>query len=354
MVQSLIDPKEIDPRKHLIESQQVDDAYLREVFELAAFMKRNEGRVSHMLRDKIVVTAFSQESTRTRGSFEAAALRLGAGVITFTDAEKTSSVAKGEDLEDTIKTLSGYGDFIVLRHSANDSSRIAVQFSNGVPIINGGAGSEQHPTQALLDLFTILEQKGRLERLKIGLVGDLCRGRTINSLVYLLSRYPGNEYYFIGPEESPMNEGIRRHLSERGIQFSEYNSLDEYLGWADVWYITRPQLNMMNGDAEKAAFRQKMREFRVTGENVGKMRGDAIIMHPFPRDSSLLDGVPMPEIAKEVDCDPRAVYFEQSLNGKYVRMAILKMMNDHNYPVHGIGKVGQRIGEGVRRLLIYR
>lgn len=307
--------KKIDPYKHIVNSQQFDEDFIKKVFKLADYMKGHENEVEGELNHKIVSLLFYQPSTRTRFSFEAAAKLLGACTLMTESAELFSSVSKGETLEDTIKIVSGYSDFIVLRHKDNDSSEVAAGVSD-VPVINAGSGTGQHPTQALLDLYTIYNNFGKTENLKIAFVGDLTRGRTVNSLVYLASKYKGNEFYFVSPDNCKVKEGIKEHLDEGKIKYVETDDLGEILKIADVVYMTRVQKEYFDDLKE---YEKAKGQFIINKENIKLMKKDGILMHPLPR---------VDEISPEVDSDPRAKYFEQAQNGLYVRMAILKMLKD--------------------------
>jgi len=317
MDKSLI--QQLSPYRHIIESQQFDEEFLSELFKTARFMSKNERNVGNLLKGMIVTMLFYQPSTRTRLSFEAAALRLGASTITTENAKEFSSAAKGETLEDTIKIASGYCNFIVLRHFDDDSAERAYPYSN-VPLINAGSGQGQHPTQALTDVFTIFEQFEKLNGLNIAVAGDLLRGRTVNSLVYLLSKFPGNKFYFVAPENSKIKVGMKDHLSKHGYEYYETDCLEKVLPEVDVLYMTRVQREWFKdiGEYEKAKGK-----VILNGRNVELMRKDAIVMHPLPRTD---------EIAVEVDLNPRARYFKQAKeNALHTRMALLKMLYDHNY-----------------------
>lgn len=303
--------------KHIIKSQQFSKEFLLELFKVTSFMKENEYKVSDELKGKIVACLFYEPSTRTRFSFESALLRLGASKITTENAKDFSSASKGETLEDSISVTSAYSDFIVLRHFENDSSIKASSVSS-VPIINAGSGSGQHPTQALLDVFTIHERFKSLSNLKIAVVGDLLRGRTVNSLVYLLSKFQGNTFYFVSPKNSCIKPGIKEHLSELNIDFVETEDLNSILPECDVVYMTRIQKERFDDPKEYDKAKGK---FILDKNNVSLMKESGIIMHPLPR---------VDEISPDVDTDPRAKYFEQAKNGLYVRMALLKMLNDNS------------------------
>jgi aspartate carbamoyltransferase catalytic subunit len=256
---------------------------------------------------------FYEPSTRTRLSFEAAMLRLGGRTMGTDNAREFSSAAKGETLEDTIRIVSGYADAIVLRHSEEGAARRAAMVSD-VPVINAGDGKGQHPTQALLDVYTIKDELGRLDGVSVAMVGDLANGRTARSLAYLLSKYEGVAIWFVAPPEVAMRDDIKAHLDEHGVTWRETRELDEVLPQVDVVYQTRIQKERF---ADEAAYEALKGIYRIDPPALTRLRPDAIVMHPLPR---------VDEIAPEVDADPRAAYFRQARNGLYIRMALLDMV----------------------------
>lgn len=306
---------QLSPYKHIVRSQQFSHEFLQEVFQLATEMKANETKFRDALKGKIVAMLFYEPSTRTRLSFESAAVRLGADKITTENAKEFSSAAKGETIEDTIKVLNAYADFIIIRHFENDAAEKAIATATK-PIINAGTGKGQHPTQALLDLFTIYENFGKTSGLTILFVGDLLRGRTVNSLVYLLAKYPDNKFIFVSPENCRIKDTIKEHLHEHNIDYTETDKLQDVLDKADVMYVTRVQKERFDDPQEYEETRGK---FIINKQSTATLRKDAIIMHPLPR---------IDEISTEIDEDPRAKYFEQAHNGVYVRMALLKLLNE--------------------------
>ncbi|MGM5484035.1 MAG: aspartate carbamoyltransferase [Nanobdellota archaeon] len=312
-----METKEISPYKHIIESQQFDKEFLMKLFDKARYMKDNEKMNLDDLKGKIVAMLFYEPSTRTRFSFESAVSRLGGEKITTENAKEFSSVSKGETLQDTIKIISGYVDYIVIRHSDDDSAEKAAKVSS-VPIINAGAGKGQHPTQALLDVYTIYEKFGRLENLEICLAGDLLRGRTVNSLVYLMSKFKGNKFYFVSPENSKAKKGIKEYLEKHGIKYEEYNELYNVLPKADIIYMTRVQKERFTSAEEYKKVKGKI---KIDTHNIENMKKTSVIMHPLPR---------VDEISEEIDNDERSIYFEQAVNGKYIRMALLSIMDGFN------------------------
>ncbi|HEY8740673.1 MAG TPA: aspartate carbamoyltransferase [Candidatus Dormibacteraeota bacterium] len=300
---------------HVVESQQFDRPLLEQVFEVAEGMEEvAAGGGNDELHGRIMASLFYEPSTRTRLSFEAAMLRLGGGVLGTESASQFSSVAKGETLEDTVRIVSGYCDVLVLRHFDVGASRRAAAVST-VPIINAGDGPGQHPTQALLDLYTIQKERGSLDGLRIAMVGDLANGRTVRSLSYLLSKFDDVHITFVAPPAVAMGADIKAHLDERGTPYEETVDLDSVLPEVDVVYQTRIQ---------KERFADRMDEYRrvsgvyvMDGAALARMRPDAVLLHPLPR---------VGEIREEVDQDPRAAYFRQARNGLYIRMALLRML----------------------------
>ena len=267
-------------------------------------------RRRELCRGRTLGYVFYEPSTRTRLSFEAAMSSLGGSSLGHADAA-SSSAQKGESLADTVRTISAYSDVVVLRHPLDGSSRFAAEVSSK-PVINAGSGTEEHPTQALLDIYTIKKEKGRVDGLNIGIVGDLKHGRTVYSLLYGLSAYDVNVYLV-----SPPSLRIRPEFAygtKRRMKMSTYSDLGECAGEVDVLYVTRIQRERF-ADAEEY---EKVRGSYVVGlDMLRRMRPDSIIMHPLPR---------VDEIAQEVDSTPHARYFEQAEYGKHVRAALLHLM----------------------------
>ena len=300
---------------HVIEAQQFDLPTISKLFEVAAEMENLVARGgSDDFRSRLMATLFYEPSTRTRFSFEAAMHRLGGRVISTENAAEFSSVAKGETLEDTVRIMNGYADVIVLRHSEVGAARRAAAVSR-VPIINAGDGVGQHPTQALLDLYTIHKEIGSIDGLKIAMVGDLAQGRTVRSLAYLLSKFKGIKMYFVAPPLLKMKEDILEHLREHGTWFTEETMLDRVLPEVDVVYQTRVQKERF-GD-RIADYESCRGIYVINQDSLRLMKSNAIIMHPLPR---------LDEISMEVDQDRRAAYFRQAQNGLFVRMALLKAL----------------------------
>ena len=300
---------------HIIEAQQFDVPTLQKLFEVAEQMEKvvERGGITDY-HNRIMATLFYEPSTRTRFSFETAMRRLGGDVISTENAGEFSSAAKGETLEDTIRILNGYADVIVIRHKEVGSARRAAAVSR-VPILNAGDGAGQHPTQALLDLYTIRKEIGSIDGLRIAMVGDLANGRTVRSLAYLLSKFSDVKMYFVAPPLLKMKEDILEHLREHHVWFTEESALDKVLPEVDVVYQTRVQKERFG---DRIADYEKCRGvYVINSETLRRMKTKSIVMHPLPR---------LDEITMEVDADPRAAYFRQAQNGLYVRMALLTMV----------------------------
>jgi aspartate carbamoyltransferase catalytic subunit len=301
--------------RHVVESQQFDRLLLERVFAVAAEMEGVAASGGNEeLKGRIMASLFYEPSTRTRLSFEAAMLRLGGDVIGTESAGQFSSVAKGETLEDTVRIITAYSDVLVLRHFEVGASKRAAAVSP-VPVINAGDGPGQHPTQALLDLYTIRKELGRLDGLRIAMVGDLANGRTVRSLSYLLSKFDGIELVFVAPPGVAMGRDIKTHLDEKGTSYRETEDLEAVLPEVDVVYQTRIQKERFSGRMDQ--FRRVSGVYVMDARALDLMRPDAILMHPLPR---------VGEIPADVDGDPRAAYFRQAQNGLYIRMALLRML----------------------------
>ncbi|MDR2449229.1 MAG: aspartate carbamoyltransferase [Prevotellaceae bacterium] len=261
-----------------------------------------------VLKGKVVATIFFEPSTRTRLSFETAANRLGARVVGFSDADNTS-VSKGETLKDTIMMISNYADLIVMRHPREGSARYASEISR-VPVINAGDGANQHPSQTLLDMYSIQKTQGRLDNLTITMVGDLKYGRTVHSLLQAMSHF-NTRFKFIAPPELRMPEEYKQYLSERGLPFTEHTELAENINDADILYMTRVQRERFSDPIEY----EKVKNVYVLKNSFLKDTKPSMkILHPLPR---------VNEISADVDNNPKAYYFEQARNGVFARMAII-------------------------------
>jgi aspartate carbamoyltransferase catalytic subunit len=296
--------------RHVVESQQFSRALLEELLDRADEIKRQPHHFSGRLNGQVMAALFYEPSTRTRLSFEAAMLRLGGRTMGTDNAREFSSAAKGETLEDTIRIVSGYADLIVLRHNEEGAAKRAAAVSS-VPVINAGDGPGQHPTQALLDLYTIRDELGHIDGVRIAMVGDLANGRTVRSLAYLLSKFRDIRICFVAPPQVAMRDDIKEHLDEHHVQWVESQDLDAILPQVDVIYQTRIQKERF---ADEASYLALKGVYRIDASTLARMRKEAIVMHPLPR---------VDEIAPEVDADPRAAYFRQARNGLYIRMALL-------------------------------
>jgi len=304
--------------KHIISTKQfLDINILDKLFQLADKMEKRikENKLPNSLSGKILATVFYEPSTRTRFSFESAMYKLGGRVITTESASHFSSVIKGETLQDTIRIVSGYADVIVLRHYQKGSAKIASEVSS-VPVINAGDGVGEHPTQALLDLYTIKKELRRINNLKIALMGDLLYGRTIHSLLYLLALYKKVKIYLISSPQLKLPEEYKNHLTQNNIEFKELTNLKKVLNKIDVLYVTRIQKERFKSEKE---YEQVKDSYVIDKEVLGQLKKNAIIMHPLPR---------INEISPEVDNDKRAAYFRQAKNGLYIRMALLQLIFD--------------------------
>ena len=301
--------------RHVIESQQFDLASLEAIFSMSEEMEQVVQHYgSNILNRRVMATLFYEPSTRTRLSFESAMARLGGAVLTTESAQEFSSAAKGETLEDTIRVVAGYADVIVLRHFESGASQRAAEVA-GIPVINAGDGAGQHPTQSLLDMYTIRREIGQIDSISIALVGDLANGRTVRSLCYLLAKYKSPKIYFVAPSVVRMKEDIKDYLRRHDTDFEEVEDLHAVAREVDVIYQTRIQRERF-GDRPHE-YEQARGKYIIDQTVLDCMRKEAIVMHPLPR---------VDEIDTAVDGDPRAAYFRQAHNGLYVRMALLRML----------------------------
>jgi aspartate carbamoyltransferase len=299
--------------KDVLSVKQFSRNDLEYVFGVAREMEEMVHRVGSfdLLKGKILASLFYEPSTRTSSSFTAAMERLGGSVIPINEV-RYSSVSKGESLPDTVRTLEAYADVIVLRHPEVGSAELAARYARK-PVINAGDGVGEHPTQALLDLFTIQEEMGTIDHLTITMVGDLKYGRTVHSLARLLTLYDV-EINYVSPEILRMPEHILREVGEKGITQAEYSSLEPVISSSDVLYVTRVQKERFE---DPAIYEMVKDAFVITPETLSHAKDDMIVMHPLPR---------VGEISMDVDDDPRAAYFRQMEYGLYVRMALLAMV----------------------------
>jgi aspartate carbamoyltransferase catalytic subunit len=299
---------------HVVESQQFTVPLLMELFARARQMEKVVARGGTLdYQYRVMATLFYQPSTRTRFSFEAAMYRLGGRVLTTEQARLFSSEVEGENLEDTIRIIGGYSDVIVLRHNLAGGARRAAQVSL-VPVINAGDGQGgQHPTQALLDLYTIYRERS-LEGLTIAITGELDGGRTARSLAYLLGKFERVKIFFVSPPQMQMRSDILAHLDEHGVWYALESDIGKVIGEVDVIYQTRIRPERVRDGRELA-------RYTIDSTVLSAMKPSAMILHPLPRTV---------ELDTTVDRDPRALYFRQATNGLYVRMALLTMVLDED------------------------
>lgn len=304
----------MSPVQHVLEVRQFDRQWLDMFFQHVAAMREIAASGgSARLVGRIMATLFFEPSTRTRLSFESAMTRLGGSVLSAEDAGTTSSVTKGETVEDMARIVEAYADLLVIRHpEAGAVARAAAVVD--VPVINAGDGPREHPTQALLDLYTIHEELGRIDELRIALVGDLKYGRAVRSLALLLAQARGTELIFVSPSSTRMGGDVTAELDHAGVRYAEETDLRRVLPTVDVVYQTRVQRERFPTGEE---YRPAAGQYVIDVEAMGHLSPHAILLHPLPR---------VDEIAPEVDTDPRAVYFQQAKNGVYVRMALLDLL----------------------------
>ncbi len=296
--------------RSLLEPMDFSLEELEGIFDLADRIIADPQKYAHACDGKLLATLFYEPSTRTRFSFEAAMLRLGGQVIGFSEPN-SSSVAKGESIADTIRTISCYADVAVMRHPKEGAPRVAAN-STDMPVINAGDGGHQHPTQTLTDLLTIRRTLGTFENITVGCCGDLKFGRTVHSLIKALSRYKNVKFVLISPEELSVPDYVKKEvLIKNNIEFKEVRTMQEALGEVDVLYMTRVQRERFFNEDDYIRLKDS---FILDNEKMQLAKKDMIVLHPLPR---------VNEIATEVDSDPRAKYFEQAKNGMFVRMALI-------------------------------
>jgi aspartate carbamoyltransferase catalytic subunit len=309
--------------RHLIDPTDLSVEEVDEILDLAQDIIDHKEKYSEACKGKKLATLFFEPSTRTRLSFEAAMMELGGNVLGFSSAD-SSSATKGESVGDTVKVVSGYADIIAMRHPKEGAPMYASMVSD-VPVINAGDGGHNHPTQTLTDLLTIKREKGRLNNYTIGLCGDLKFGRTVHSLIKALSRYDNIKYVLISPKELRVPDYIITEVFERyNMEYKEVTSLEEVMGELDILYMTRVQKERFFNEADYV----RLKDTYILDEAKMKYaRKDLSILHPLPR---------VNEISTAIDNDPRACYFRQTLNGKYVRMALIYTLLKENGTITGI------------------
>ena len=300
--------------KNLIDIKDLTVEEIEELIEVAKDIIHNKEKYSHKCDGKKLATLFFEPSTRTRLSFEAAMMELGGNVLGFSSAD-TSSASKGESVSDTIRVIGCYADIIAMRHPKEGAPLVA-SLKSIVPVINAGDGGHNHPTQTLTDLLTIQREKGRLENLTIGLCGDLKFGRTVHSLITAMSRYKNIKFVLISPNELKIPEYLKKEVLEKNnLEWIETSDIEKYIDKLDILYMTRVQKERFFNEEDYI----RLKDYYILNkEKLEKAKKDLCIMHPLPR---------VNEISVDVDDDPRAAYFRQAENGKYIRMAlILKLL----------------------------
>lgn len=302
--------------RHLMSPMDFSVEELEKLMDLAVDISADPAKYAHKCDGRILATCFYEPSTRTRLSFESAMLRLGGQVLGFATAD-SSSAAKGESVSDTIRIISSYADICAMRHPKEGAPMVAAGKS-WIPVINAGDGGHQHPTQTLTDLMTIRSLKGSLSNMTIGLCGDLKFGRTVHSLINAMVRYPDMKFVLISPEELKLPSYVKKDvLQARGIPYVQTTSLEEAMPLLDVLYMTRVQKERFFNEEDYLRLKDT---YILDTKKLENAKEDLIIMHPLPR---------VNEISVAVDDDPRACYFKQVLNGKYMRMAlILKLLKE--------------------------
>lgn len=298
-------------KRHIISINDLSRDDLELTLKVAASLKAHPQ--PELLKHKVVASCFFEASTRTRLSFETAIHRLGASVVGFADSSNTSLGKKGETLADTISVISNYVDAIVMRHPQEGAARLATEFSGGVPVFNAGDGANQHPSQTLLDLFTIQETQGRLSNINIAMVGDLKYGRTVHSLTQALAKFDGNRFYFISPDALAMPDYILNMLKEKNIPYSLHTSIEEVVPQLDILYMTRVQKERL----DPSEYINIKSQFILRAADLGNARNNLKVLHPLPR---------IDEITTDVDSTPYAYYFQQAGNGIYARQALLALV----------------------------
>lgn len=296
--------------RHLLDTTDLSVEEINTIIALADDIIADKKKYAKVCEGKKLATLFFEPSTRTRLSFEAAMLELGGSVLGFSEAN-SSSASKGETVEDTIRVVSCYADIIAMRHPVEGAPKVA-SCTSLVPVINAGDGGHSHPTQTMTDLLTIHREKGSFENLTIGLCGDLKFGRTVHSLVKAVSRYRNIRFVLISPKELSMPDYIKSdYLDANGIPYMEVEKMEDVMLDLDILYMTRVQRERFFSEDEYLKHKDA---FILDLNKLKNAKKDLTIMHPLPR---------VNEIAREVDSDPRAKYFEQAMNGKYIRMALI-------------------------------
>lgn len=301
--------------KHIISIPELSRSELELIVDTAEKLKAEPN--PELLKNKVVASCFFEPSTRTRLSFETAVQRLGGTIIGFDNGGNTSLAKKGETLADSVQVISSYVDAFVMRHPQEGAARLASEFSNGIPIVNGGDGANQHPTQTLLDLFSIYETQGTLDNLNVAFVGDLKYGRTVHSLTQALSKFNNVRFFFIAPEVLAMPDYICEELADANISYSMHDTIDEVVPELDILYMTRVQKERF----DESEYAHMKSAYILTADMLTNARKNLKVLHPLPR---------VDEITTDVDKTPHAYYFEQAENGVYAREALLALVLNEN------------------------
>ncbi|EEX38241.1 aspartate carbamoyltransferase [Vibrio metschnikovii] len=298
-------------QKHIISISELSRAELELIVRTAGQLKAEPKPT--LIKDKVIASCFFEPSTRTRLSFETAVQRIGGSVIGFDNGGNTSLAKKGETLADSVQVIASYVDAFVMRHPQEGAARLASEFSNGIPVINAGDGSNQHPTQTLLDLFSIFETQGRLNNLNIAFVGDLKYGRTVHSLTQALAKFDNNRFFFVAPEALAMPDYICEELDDAGLQYSLHSDMESVIPELDILYMTRVQKERFD-ESEYAHIKSA---FVLTAAMLQDARSNMKVLHPLPR---------VDEITTDVDKTSHAYFFQQAENGVYAREALLALV----------------------------
>lgn len=298
-------------KKHIISISELSREELELIVETAASLKQTPQ--PELIKEKVIASCFFEPSTRTRLSFETAIQRIGGNVIGFDNGGNTSLAKKGETLADSVQVISSYVDAFVMRHPQEGAARLASEFSNGIPVINAGDGANQHPTQTLLDLFTISETQGKLDGLNVAFVGDLKYGRTVHSLTQALAKFNNNRFFFIAPDALAMPDYILEELDEAGIEYSIHSEFDDVIPQLDILYMTRVQKERFD-ESEYAHIKSA---YILSASLITDAKENMKVLHPLPR---------VDEITTDVDSTPHAYYFQQAGNGVYAREALLALV----------------------------
>ncbi|MDW6091789.1 aspartate carbamoyltransferase [Vibrio rhizosphaerae] len=298
-------------KKHIISISELTRDELELIVNTAGQLKATPQ--PELIRNKVIASCFFEPSTRTRLSFETAIQRIGGNVIGFDNGGNTSLAKKGETLADSVQIISSYVDAFVMRHPQEGAARLASEFSNGVPVINAGDGANQHPTQTLLDLFTITETQGRLDGINIAFVGDLKYGRTVHSLTQALAKFNNNRFFFIAPDALAMPDYILEELEEAGHEYSLHTDIESVIPQVDILYMTRVQKERFD-ESEYAHIRSA---YILSAAQLQDAKKNMKVLHPLPR---------VDEITTDVDQTPHAYFFQQAENGVYAREALLALV----------------------------